>query len=409
MSRLFCGVRNVNTDQEINSEHQIKTEPVMDMPQQPKKRSSTKLTAKNKRMLAFRTFLILICLMAGTAGGILLYLGNALSPVEAAKEEKRFVVPKGISSGRIASILEDQGLIQSGAVFSYYLKYKKEGAGFKAGEYAMSPGITVERIIEMLNNGEIVIPDTFTFTIPEGLTITEIVDVVGKFGQVDGTKFLELANNPTLLKPAEGMVIPPFVLQIPEKDGMKFRLEGYLFPETYEMLIESSTEDVVMRLLQELSKKLSTLPEDWTDQLEKNGVSFHELMTIASLVEREVVLDEERATVAGVIYNRLEKKMVLQIDATVQYALDKHKERLLIEDTKKESPYNTYMNAGLPPGPIASPSISAIKAALYPEETKFFYYVTKKDGTNGHLFAETYKQHQNNIAISNKTAKETSQ
>jgi UPF0755 protein len=399
----------VNTDQENNSENEIQTERVMDIPHQLQNRPSTKLTAKNKRKMAFWTFLILICLMAGTAGGILLYLGNALLPVEALKEEKRFVIPKGISSGRIASILEDQGLIKSGTVFSYYLKYKKEGAGFKAGEYAMTPGITVERIIEMLNNGEIVNPDTFTFTVTEGLTITEIADIIGNLGQVDRTKFLELANKPTLLQPVEGMVIPAFVQQIPEKDGMKFRLEGYLFPETYEMLTESNSEDIIMRLLQELSKKLSTLPENWTDQLEKNGISFHELMTIASLVEREVVLDEERAMVAGVIYNRLEKKMALQIDATVQYALDKHKERLLIEDTKKESPYNTYLNAGLPPGPIASPSISAIKAALYPEETKFFYYVTKKDGTNGHLFAETYKQHLKNIDISNKTAKEISE
>lgn len=359
--------------------------------------------------MAFWTFLILICLMAGTAGGILLYLGNALSPMEASDIEKRFVVPSGISSARIASILEDQGLIQSGTVFSYYLKYKKEGAGFKAGEYAMSPGITKERIIEMMNNGEIIIPETFTFTIPEGLTITEIADVIGNSGHVDRAKFLELVNNPTLLKPADGMVIPPFVEQIPEEDGMKFQLEGYLFPETYEMLTESSTDDVVIKLLQQLSKKLSALPEDWTDQLEKNGVSFHELMTIASLVEREVILDEERAVVAGIIYNRLDKKMALQIDATVQYALDKHKERLLIEDTKKESPYNTYLNVGLPPGPIASPSINAIKAALYPEETKFLYYVTKKDGTSGHLFAETYKKHQNNIAISNKTAKKVNQ
>lgn len=394
----------MNTDNE-NFPEQSRTEPVMDMYLQPLKRPSTRLTKKNKRIMAFWTFLILICLMAGTAGGFLLYLGNELSPVEATNEEKHFVVPNGISSARIANILEDEGLIKSGTVFSYYLKYKKEGAGFKAGEYAMSPGITIGRIIEMLNNGEIVIPKTFTVTIPEGLTIEEIADVLSKSGHVDRVKFLELAKNPSLLKPSEGLVVPPFVAQIPDIEGTKFRLEGYLFPETYEMLTDISTDDVVVRLLQQLSKKLGSLPEDWSEQLEKNKVSFHELMTIASLVEREVILDEERPIVAGVIYNRLVKKMPLQIDATVQYALDEHKERLLIEDTKKESPYNTYLNVGIPPGPIASPSINAIKAALYPEETKFFYYVTKKDGTNGHLFADTYKKHQSNIAISNKSAK----
>ncbi len=397
----------MDTNNGDNSGQKGLTDPQLDKPQQPQKLASTKLTAKNKRMMAFWTFLILICLMAGTAGGILLYLGHTLSPVEASNEEKRFVVPRGVSSARIANILEDQGLIQSGTVFSYYLKYKKEGAGFKAGEYAMSPGITVDRIIEMMNNGEIIVPETYKFTVPEGLTIIQIADIIGDLGQIDRTRLLELANNPAQLKSVEGTVIPPFVEQIPVNEGMKFKLEGYLFPETYEIRIESSTEQVVIRLLQELSNKLSTLPEDWTEQLEKNGVTFHELMTIASLVEREVVLDEERAKVAGVIYNRLKKKMPLEIDATVQFALDKHKERLLTVDTKTESPYNTYQNAGLPPGPIASPSINAIKAALYPEATEYLFYVTKKDGTNGHLFAETYKQHLNNIALSNKKAKET--
>jgi UPF0755 protein len=396
----------VNTD--LDNQHE-QEQSVRDMPEQPLKRPSTKLTKRNKRILAFWTFLILICLMAGTAGGVLLYLGNQLSPVEASDEEMRFVVPNGISSARIASILENEGLIKSGTVFSYYLKYKKEGAGFKAGEYAMNPGITIDRIIEMLNNGEILVPETFTVTIPEGFTVTEIADVLSRSGHVDRAKFLELVNNPSLIKPSEGMVIPPFVAQIPENEGMKFRLEGYLFPETYEMRTDISTDDAVVKLLQQLTKKLSTLPEDWTEQLENNKISFHELMTIASLVEREVILDEERAVVAGIIYNRMNKKMPLQIDATVQYALDEHKERLLIEDTKIESPYNTYVNAGIPPGPIASPSIDAIKAVLYPEETKFFYYVTKKDGTNGHLFAETFKKHQNNIAISNKSAKKVNE
>jgi UPF0755 protein len=399
----------VNTEQKNNQGNIVQTDTNQDMSLQPKQPSMTKLSASSKRWMAFWTFLVLFCLLLGTGGGILLYIGHALSPMEASAEEKRFTVPKGITSARIANILEAEGLVRSGVIFSYYLKYKKEGAGFKAGEYAMSPGITIKRIIEMLNNGEIVQPETFKFTVAEGLTISQMADIIGNQGQADPAEFVELAGNPALLKPKEGDTIPPFVQQIPENEGMKFRLEGYLFPETYEMLEESTTQDIVMRLLLELSKKLKTLPEDWSEQLDKNGVSFHEMMTIASLVEREVVLDEERPLVAGIIYNRLKKKMALQIDATVQYALDKHKERLLTEDTKTESPYNTYLYPGLPPGPIASPSISSIKAALYPEESKYYYYVTKKDGSNGHLFAETFKQHQNNIARSNKTAKETSQ
>jgi len=133
-------------------------------------------------------------------------------------------------------------------------------------------------------------------------------------------------------------------------------------------------------------------------------MTFHDLLTIASLVEREVVVDEERALVAGVIYNRLEDGMKLQIDATVQYSLDKPKQRLYEKDLLIDSPYNTYEVEGLPPGPIASPSLESIKAALYPEKSEYFFYVTKKDGSQTHLFAKTYKEHLRNIDKSNQSA-----
>ena len=129
-------------------------------------------------------------------------------------------------------------------------------------------------------------------------------------------------------------------------------------------------------------------------------------MTVASLVEREVVVDEERPIVAGIIYNRLKEGMPLQIDATVQYLLDKQKDRLMESDLQVDSPYNTYKIKGLPPGPIASPSVKSIEAALFPKKTDYFYYVTKKDGSHEHLFAETLKQHNQNIAKSNATAKQ---
>jgi UPF0755 protein len=138
--------------------------------------------------------------------------------------------------------------------------------------------------------------------------------------------------------------------------------------------------------------------------LEEKKMTLHELLTIASLVEREVVIDEERALVAGVIYNRIEDGMMLQIDATVQYSLDKPKERLYEKDLLIDSPYNTYKVEGLPPGPIASPSIASITAALYPEESDYLFYVTKKDGSQSHLFAKTYEEHLKNIEKSKQAA-----
>jgi UPF0755 protein len=168
----------------------------------------------------------------------------------------------------------------------------------------------------------------------------------------------------------------------------------------------SKEDEILIRMFQELDNKLNQLPEGWEEQLKLLGISFHQAMTVASLVEREVRVPDERKMVAGVIYNRFKRQMQLQIDATVQYALDKPKERLLHEDLKVDSPYNTYQIPGLPPGPIASPSLASIEAALFPETHDFLFYVTKKDGSGGHLFAKTYREHQKNIRISNQTAKE---
>lgn len=155
----------------------------------------------------------------------------------------------------------------------------------------------------------------------------------------------------------------------------------------------------MQRMLEEFQTKINSIP-DLEAKLQEKNLSLHELLTIASLVEKEVVVDEERALVAGVIYNRINQDMKLEIDATVQYLLDRPKERLFYKDLKVKSPYNTYLNKGLPPGPIASPSLRSIEAALNPEASEYLFYVTKKDGSSGHLFAKTYKEHQQNIAKS---------
>ncbi len=362
-------------------------------------KASTKLTAKSKRRMALATFMFLVCLLAGGSGGVLMYVSESLQPTKPGAEV-RFNVPRGVSSGRIAHILEDNGLIKDSTIFAYYLKFKDIGGHFQAGEYAMSPGMSKEQIIQMLNNGDIVQPETFKFTIAEGLTIEQIAELLGGQGQVKKDELLAIAADPAQLKETADRKIPAFVGQIGEIEGLRYKLEGYLFPETYEMRAESTANELALRLLQELANKLGQLPESWTDQLDHHGTSFHQMMTIASLIEREVVVDEERAIVASVIYNRLKAKMPLQIDATVLYAMGEHKDTVLHADLETDSPYNTYKHAGLPPGPIASPSLASIRAALYPDETKYLYYVTKKDGSQGHLFAETFKQHQQNISKS---------
>jgi UPF0755 protein len=289
--------------------------------------------------------------------------------------------------------LENNGLIRNNMMFWYYLKYSKEGSQFKAGTYEMKPGLTKTEIIERLNKGDIVKTEMIRFTIPEGFNVEQIAEKLSSQKIADKAAIVDIANSNRNFKCG-------WTADIPVNKTIKHHLEGYLYPDTYEMKKGSTAADVVERMLCEWDNKLKQLPQDWQTQLVKNKLTFHELLTIASLVEREVVVEEERPIVAGVIFNRLKDKMPLQIDATVQYLFDQPKDRLYEKDLLIESPYNTYLHAGLPPGPIASPSLASIKAVLYPEKTKFLYYVTKKDGSSGHLFAETFAQHKRNIAKS---------
>lgn len=338
--------------------------------------------------------LLLLCLAGGTAAGVGLYIADGLTPVEASDATIKIMIPQGIGSGDIALLLEESGLIRNGFIFKYYLRYHREGARFQAGEYEMKPGIKLDRIVDMLNNGEIVKEEMIRFTIPEGYSLEQIVDELSEAKLVDRQKMFDVLQGTSVLE-AEA------ILNIPDNPKLKYKLEGYLFPETYEMKKGSSELEIVSRMLEELDHKLNELPQGWQEMMEGNGVTFHQMLTIASLVEREVVVEEERPVIAGIIYNRLKKPMKLQIDATVQYVLEEQKDRLLFKDLEIESPYNTYLNEGLPPGPIASPSYSSIEAAIYPEENEFLFYVTKKDGSQAHLFAKSFKQHQANIRESN--------
>jgi UPF0755 protein len=334
-------------------------------------------------------------LLAGVIIGAALYVSQALMPTAATGESLFVDIPPGTDSASIAKLLESRGLVRNADIFTYYLKIRKQGDKFQAGKYEMSPGMPLEDMIGKLNNGQIVKEETLRLTIPEGYTVQQMAEKLSNAAGIDPVAFMEAADDPARYKAKA-------IESIPDNPALKIRLEGYLFPETYEWRKDSTAQEMVGRMVVQLDKKLEQLPPDWTDVLQTKQMTMHQMMTVASLIEREVILDEERALVAGVIYNRLHKSMNLQIDATVQYMFEKQKTRLYEKDLQIESPYNTYLHSGLPPGPIASPSLASIKAALYPSETNYLFYVTKKDGSKGHLFGETYEQHLKNIAESNK-------
>lgn len=344
-----------------------------------------------RKVLKGLGILVLILILGAAAGGWYVYSG--MQPVDSAEQDVRITIEPGIGTSAIADLLEENGLIKNSFFFVSYLKWKSEGSRFQAGIYDLKPGVTYDEIIAKLNSGDVVKAEMIRFTIPEGYTVMQMADKLAEQGIADKEIFLELVQQ------GDGLT-SSLSGDLPSGDALKYRLEGYLFPETYELKKGSTEADIINRMLEETTKRLNGIA-DFDAKLSKTGLSLNELMTIASLIEREVVADAERRLVAGVIYNRLEKDMKLEIDATVQYLLDKPKERLLNSDLRSvDSPYNTYLYAGLPPGPIAAPSLKSVEAALEPEASEYLFYVTKKDGSGEHLFAKTYKEHLKNIETS---------
>jgi UPF0755 protein len=281
-------------------------------------------------------------------------------------------------------------LIKNAKVFSLYLRYEGQSGLLKTGKYYLRQGMTMEQIARVLVEGDAKY-NTVQFTVPEGLTLEQIAELLDKQKIVSKDEFLKEADS--------GQFEYEFVKEIPQNPAMKHRLEGYLFPDTYEVFKEADAHQIIDIMLKQTD---AVFTPEWRERMKERGLTFHQTLTLASLVEREAKTAKERPMIAGVIDNRLKANppMKLQIDATIQFALGKQKENLLYSDLEIDSPYNTYKHEGLPPGPIASPGRDSIKAVLYPDKHDFFFYVTKNDGTGEHYFATTYEEHQQNIAKS---------
>jgi UPF0755 protein len=344
--------------------------------------------------------LSIILLLGVTAAGIGgYYIYSNIQPVEPNAEEMVHIeVPMGSSAYKIASILKENNLVKNEKIFYYYVRYKGE-SGFQAGEYYLSQSMEFDDIIDQLKEGRIYV-DSERFTIAEGLSIEQMATHLDEIGLVNKEKFLQVANEGDFSDIS-------FMSEIPDVEHRKHRLEGFLFPETYEIYKGADEEEIIRLMLQQFEKELAAIDAslqetnpDWKKEMEERGLSLYDLITLASIIEREAVLSKERETIAGVFHNRIEEDWLLQSCATVQFVLGKQRDRLLFEDLEVESPYNTYINPGLPPSPIASPGRQSIKAAIQPEEHEYFFFVTKKDGTGAHHFAATYEEHQQNDAQS---------
>lgn len=328
------------------------------------------------------TLAVVLFVLAAVAGGGIYYVYSQLKPAEPGSDELVEVeIPMGSSSVKIAQILEEKGIIKNSKLFYYYVRFKDE-TGFQAGVYQLSPGDTVEEIISKLKEG--VARETVRFTIPEGLTVEETAIRLEEQGVVDAERFLQVVNEGDFSDFA-------FIDEIPEDvPGRKYRLEGFLYPETYEVYKGASEEEVIRKLLSQFEKEFK---EEWYPALEEHGFTLYEAVVLASIIEREAVLEEERKTISGVFHNRIDANWRLESCATVLYVLDIPRERLTLKDLEVESPFNTYKNDGLPPAPIANPRAASIEAALFPEEHDYFFFVVKNDGSRGHYFSRTYQEH----------------
>lgn len=279
------------------------------------------------------------------------------------------VIKRGMTLRQITRELDNSQLIDTPRAFALLAFLKGKQNKILAGEYRLSAAMTPQKILDTITSGKFVL---YTLTIPEGFRILEIADLVASSGLGEKNRFLEATRNPEWIQ----------TFDIPGRN-----LEGYLFPDTYKFPKNTSEAKIVETMLKTFQDKASGVRKR---ALEMN-LSLHEVVTLASIIEKETGQASERRLISSVFHNRLKKNMRLQTDPTVIYALANFDGNIRKKDLSVESPYNTYLYPGLPPGPIASPGLKALEAALDPAETDYLYFVSRQDGT--HQFSTNLEDH----------------
>ncbi|HEV2070410.1 MAG TPA: endolytic transglycosylase MltG [Acidimicrobiales bacterium] len=310
-----------------------------------------------------------------------LWVKGKIDPGGAPGAEVALTIPEGATTAAIAELLADEGVISDAGVFGYYVQFTG-GASFQAGDYTLVRNSSMGDVVATLDEGPEIAFDQLT--VPEGLSLEEVAERVGEVERFSAERFLELAESGTVRSQ----------YQPDDVDS----LEGFLFPDTYRF---DQTEDeaaLLERMVEQFDTGATELGYDRSSL--PGGLTAYETIVVASLVESEARVPEDRPKISRVIYNRLEEEMLLQIDATVIYARGgEHRPngQVLFSDLEVDSPYNTYKNAGLPPTPIAVPGRASLEAAIDPAPGDWLFYVKyENDGT--HAFAETGAEHSRLVA-----------
>lgn len=294
--------------------------------------------------------------------------------------ERQIEVASGMTLRDVGKLLADEGLIEHEGFFRLAAKVDRQGGTVQAGAYAFPEGLSALEYLHYLYDGptHYLLGDQYKLTVPEGLSIPQVATLFD-----DPEAFVQAASNPDLLA-SLGVQAP--------------NLEGFLMPDTYFFDEKPTPEEAVTRMVEHFR---STYAELEGEIPTASARDLLEVVTVASLIEEEARVDDERAIVGAVIYNRLDKGMRLDMDSTLQFALGKYGERMLNVDKEVDSPYNTYRRAGLPPGPISSPGKASLRAALQPTADDYVYFVSNADGKT-HTFSRTFSEHNRAVARYNR-------
>ncbi len=295
-------------------------------------------------------------------------------PLNKSAREKIFIIKPGQSLKYIAANLEKESLISNSTWFTLFTKFKKADKKLQAGEYLLSASQPPEQILKILKKGKVKL---YKITIPEGLNINEVALLVEKDSFCSKIKFLALCKDKS------------FTTSLGIKAAS---LEGYLFPDTYFFSKQVSCKKIIKTMVDHFNK---VFIEEWEIKAQSMGFSIHDIVILASIIEKETGDASERALISSVFHNRLKKNMRLESDPTVIYGIKDFDGNIKRKHLKMLTPYNTYQIKGLPIGPIANPGELSLHAALYPEKTSYIFFVSKKDTT--HKFSKTFQEHNNAV------------
>ena len=290
-------------------------------------------------------------------------------------EQTEITISPGQSFSSVLTGLHRQGLISSVWKLKLYARFKGYDKKLRAGEYLIPAGASSERILDLLVQGKVML---HRITVPEGYSLRQIAETVGRAGLVPEAEFLAAADDPQLIN--------EFKIS-----GSSF--EGYLFPDTYLFSRQTSAREIIEVMVHRFNEVFSN---DWKERATSLGLSIHQVVVLASIVEKETGVDAERPVIASVFRNRLNLGMRLESDPTVIYGIENFDGNLTRTHLRTPTPYNTYTQQGLPPGPIASPGRKSLEAVLYPADTPYLFFVARKDRT--HQFSATLTEHQKAVS-----------